>query len=172
MEPDILHGDRVTLRPATAEDLPAFLGIVHEPSVARWWGSHDDDRLAEELLATGSVTFAIEHHGRVIGWIQYSEQPDESYRYAGMDISVAEAWQGRGLGTDALRTLARHLFEERGHHRLTIDPALDNERAIRTYARLGFRPVGVMREYERRDGAWRDSLLMDMLRRELEVPGE
>jgi aminoglycoside 6'-N-acetyltransferase len=61
--------------------------------------------------------------------------------------------------------LARYLFDERGHHRLTIDPAVSNEAAIRAYERVGCRPVGVMRQYERGpDGAWRDGLLMDMLR--------
>ena len=73
-------------------------------------------------------------------------------------------FQGRGLGTDAVRTLARYLLEVRGHHRLTIDPAADNARAIRTYEKVGFKPVGVMRRYERGvDGTYHDGLLMDML---------
>lgn len=39
--------------------------------------------------------------------------------------------------------LARHLFDERGHHRLVIDPAAANTRAIRAYERGGFsRPLG------------------------------
>jgi aminoglycoside 6'-N-acetyltransferase len=58
----------------------------------------------------------------------------------------------------------RHLIEDRGHHRLTIDPAAANERAIRCYAGVGFRPVGVLRQYERDDdGGWHDGLLMDLL---------
>jgi aminoglycoside 6'-N-acetyltransferase len=49
-----------------------------------------------------------------------------------------------------------------------IDPAAANGRAIRSYAKVGFRPVGVMRQYERgRDGRFHDGLLMDMLRAEL-----
>ena len=43
-----------------------------------------------------------------------------------------------------------HLVRDRGHHRLTIDPAAENAAAIRCYERAGFRRVGVMREY------WRD----------------
>jgi aminoglycoside 6'-N-acetyltransferase len=58
----------------------------------------------------------------------------------------------------------RYLLEERGHHRLTIDPAVANERAVRAYERVGFRPVGVMRQYSRSpDGTWHDGLLMDLL---------
>ena len=36
-------------------------------------------------------------------------------------------------------SLTRYLIEERGHHRLTIDPAAANERAIRAYEKAGFR---------------------------------
>ena len=90
------------------------------------------------------------------------------YRHAGIDLFVATAHQGRGLGSDAIRTLARHLIEERGHHRLSIDPAADNGRAIRAYERVGFRRVGVLRAYERGpDGTWHDGLLMDLLAGEL-----
>lgn len=67
-----------------------------------------------------------------------------------------------------MRTLARYLVEEVGHHRLTIDPAADNAAAIRCYSKVGFRPVGVLRKYERGvDGDWHDGLLMDLLAEEL-----
>ncbi|HEX3733140.1 MAG TPA: GNAT family protein [Mycobacteriales bacterium] len=62
-------------------------------------------------------------------------------------------------------------MEERGHHRLTIDPAADNGAAIGMYRRLGFRPVGVLRQYERPpNGEWHDGLLMDLLAAELREP--
>jgi aminoglycoside 6'-N-acetyltransferase len=64
--------------------------------------------------------------------------------------------------------LARHLVHERGHHRLVIDPAAENVRAIRCYERVGFRRIGVQRKSELAgDGTWRDGLLMDMLAEEL-----
>jgi aminoglycoside 6'-N-acetyltransferase len=57
------------------------------------------------------------------------------------------------------------LFDERGHHRVTIDPAVANAAAIRAYEKAGFEPVGVMRRYEQEpDGPnWRDALLMELL---------
>ena len=76
---------------------------------------------------------------------------------------------GRGLGRDAVRTLARWLVTERGHHRITIDPALANERAIRCYEAVGFRRVGVLRRYwHGPDGQWHDGLLLDLLANELD----
>ena len=90
------------------------------------------------------------------------------YRHAGIDLFLGAPYQDRGLGTDTVRTLARHLVHDRGHHRLTIDPVAHNARAIRAYEKAGFRPVGVMREYQREpDGTWSDGLLMDLLAREL-----
>jgi len=104
----------------------------------------------------------------LIGLIQYTEENEPDYRHAGIDIFMHPAWHGRGLGSDAVRTVARHLFDDRGHHRITIDPAAHNQRAIRSYQRVGFRPVGVMRRYERGpDGDWHDGLLMDVLADEL-----
>lgn len=64
--------------------------------------------------------------------------------------------------------MCRFLFEERGHHRLTIDPAADNVRAIRAYEKVGFKRVGVMRRYERgADGTYHDGMLLDLLPEDL-----
>jgi aminoglycoside 6'-N-acetyltransferase len=167
----ILHGKRVRLRPATPADLVRFGAILAEPSVARWWGPrHTDMDAAAEWLEADDDTavFAIEVDGEVVGSVQYAEETDPDYRHAGIDVFLATTAQGRGMGTDAIRTIARYLLEVRGHHRLTIDPSAANERAIRAYERVGFRRVGVMRSYERgADGTFHDGLLMDLLRGEL-----
>jgi RimJ/RimL family protein N-acetyltransferase len=53
------------------------------------------------------------------------------------------------VGAEAVRRIVRLLIEERGHHRITIDPAAANARAINAYTKVGFRPIGTMRQYER-----------------------
>jgi aminoglycoside 6'-N-acetyltransferase len=80
----------------------------------------------------------------------------------------------RGLGADAVLTLAVHLVRDRGHHRLTIDPAAANVVAIACYRAVGFRPVGVLRAYERDSatGEWHDGLLMDALSDEVMAAAE
>jgi aminoglycoside 6'-N-acetyltransferase len=103
----------------------------------------------------------------VTGCIQYSEEADPDYRSAAVDVFVSAAAQGRGVGPDAMRTLIAWLVDARGHHRLTVDPAAANARAIHVYEKLGFRPVGVLRRYERvAGGEWRDALLMELLAEE------
>ncbi len=168
MEVPPLRGDRVVLRPLRAGDRPRLEAILAEPEVARWWGSEAPAAAAADLFEPYQALFAIEADGELVGSVQASEEETPDYRHASIDVFLGAAHQGQGLGSDAVRTLARYLFEVRGHHRLTIDPAAANERAIRAYRRVGFRPVGVMRAYERgHDGSWHDGLLMDLLRGEL-----
>lgn len=165
----VLHGTATTLRPVRPEDADTLTEILADPEVGRWWGRYDADRVRRELIeASDTVVYIIEVDGAVVGSIQYVEEPAPDYRHASLDVFLHSAWHGKGLGTDAVRTLSRHLIHDRRHHRLTIDPSVDNEKAIRTYKRVGFREVGVMRAYERNpEGQWQDCLLMDLLERDL-----
>jgi len=166
----MLEGTLVTLRPASPEDIPELARIRATPEVARWWRGGEDmaAAVAEDLAEEGTETFVIEHDGRAAGAIQWHAEEEPDYRHAGIDIYLDPSLRGRGLGSDAVRTLARHLIVDHGHHRLVIDPAADNTAAIRCYSKVGFRPVGLMRNYERGiDGSWHDGLLMDLLADEL-----
>jgi aminoglycoside 6'-N-acetyltransferase len=166
--PPTISGERVLLRRLSADDRPRMRAILAEPEVARWWGPRGADEAADGLFGDGEVVYAITVEGAVVGAVEYSEENEPDYRYAGIDIFMDTEHQGWGLGRDAIRTMARHLFEERGHLRLTIDPAVANEHAIRAYKKIGFRPVGIMHNYERgADDAWHDGLLLDLLAGEL-----
>ena len=165
-----LQGALVRLRPMLHADRPALVAVLSDPSVVEWWDTRGAEHSADELIAgePGWFVWAIEAAGAFAGSIQATEEDDPDYRHAGIDIFMSSRFQGRGFGTDAVRTVARWLLEERGHHRLTIDPAAANARAIRTYEKVGFKPVGVMRRYERGvSRKFHDGLLMDMLAGEL-----
>ena len=167
---EAIVGERVLLRRATERDLPVLLAILEEPSVARWWQGSGRAELEELVPATTGQTtvFVAEEAGEVVGLLYATEEAHPEYRHAGIDVTLRTSAQGRGLGTDAVRTLARWLIEQRGHHRLTIDPGADNAAAIACYQKVGFRPVGVMRQYELRDdGRWYDGLLMELLADEI-----
>ena len=89
------------------------------------------------------------------GLVEVATHPD-------VDILLATRVHGQGLGTDAMRTIMRHLVEERGHHRITLSTWPHNARAIHMYEKLGFRQVGITRQSERGDdGSWHDELLME-----------
>ena len=158
----MLEGERLRLRPVADADIARLREILGEPLVARWWPPDAPDKWA---ASDDTARFAICVDDQVAGLIQYSEESDPRYRHAGIDLFLATDLHGRGLGSEAIIVLARHLFEDRRHHRLVIDPALANEAAIRCYERVGFRRVGVMRLYERDhvSDEWVDGLLMEML---------
>ena len=155
-----LRGERVTLRPALEADVPALAALLGEPSVAAWWGRYDEERVRAELAGTWTISAAR----AVAGWLQAHEETDPDYPSVAFDIAVAEPLHGRGLGPEALQLAIDWFARERGHHRFTIDPSVENEHAIRAYEAVGFRRVGVLRRYERApDGHWRDGLLMELV---------
>jgi len=160
----------MNLRPLRFDDAEPLLLILKEPEVGRWWGKWDARRLAQFLAREDVRLFAVEEEGRLVGLIQYREQENPEYRSADVDLCIHPSLWGKGIGREAIRVLAQHLFKERGHHRLTIDPSVRNERAIRAFEGVGFKRVGIMRKYERDPdkGGWHDGLLMDLLPEDLE----
>jgi RimJ/RimL family protein N-acetyltransferase len=163
-----LRGDQVVLATVGAKHVAELRRILATPEVRFRWG--EEAASAQWPFDDPSATrFAILLRDSTVGMVQYSEENEPMYRHAGIDIFLDPAVHGHGLGRDAVRTLARHLISDLGHHRLVIDPAADNEAAIQCYASVGFRRVGLMRGYERdADGAgWHDALLMDLLGDEL-----
>jgi aminoglycoside 6'-N-acetyltransferase len=158
----------VTLRPLGEADLPALVAVLAHPEVAAWWGEYDAERVRADLDYEHTEMLAVELDGEVIGVVEVNEETEPDYRHVALDVAIRADLHGRGLGREALRMVIDYLIRARGHHRFTIDPATENERAIRSYTGLGFRPVGVMRRSERApDGRWRDNLLMDLLAEEL-----
>jgi aminoglycoside 6'-N-acetyltransferase len=164
-----LRGDVVVLRTAVAGDLAALTAVFEGAGNEQWWPGPDREQVAREVLEDEAVeAYVVLLGGRVVGVIQSYESDDPDYRHAGIDIVLHPDAHDRGVGTDAVRTLARHLVEHDGHHRLVIDPAAHNARAIRCYEKVGFKPVGILRAYERgADGTFHDGLLMDLLADEL-----
>ncbi|MGH2905035.1 MAG: GNAT family N-acetyltransferase [Solirubrobacteraceae bacterium] len=150
------------LRPLARGDEEELRRIHETPEVVRWWDAPHEGFPWDEPEST---RLTIEVDGAVAGLVQYVEEDEPKYRHAGIDLFLDPALHGRGYGSEAVRRVVRVLIEERGHHRITIDPAVENVAAIRAYEKAGFKPVGVMREAERDadGGGWHDALLMELL---------
>ncbi|MFP3913360.1 MAG: GNAT family N-acetyltransferase [Actinomycetota bacterium] len=168
--PRELGAGRVRLRSPVADDIETLVELWQEPEVARWW-PHVDLAAARSLLEDPGITaLVIEVSGSVAGFLQIWEEEEPDYRHAGIDLMVGSAHQGRGVGPEAIRIASRWLFDECGHHRITIDPAAANTRARKAYEKVGFELVGILRSYERdpEGRGWRDGALYDLLAEDLD----
>ncbi|WP_420878813.1 GNAT family N-acetyltransferase [Rhodococcus sp. (in: high G+C Gram-positive bacteria)] len=160
-----LRGPRVLLTPVRPAHHERLREIHRLPEVSRWWKEPDADWPAAE---PDTVAYTVILDDRVVGFAQWYQEADPEFRHAGVDLFLDTAVHGRGWGTEVVRTLCTHLVDDLGFHRIVIDPEAANAPAIACYRKVGFRDVGVMREYcLGADGVWRDGLLMDLLAREL-----
>lgn len=137
----VLQDGRLRMRPSTEADLPRLEGWFADPDVYRWWGGRP---LSRETVAAKYIgrrcprveSFIVEHGGRPIGYIQYHlEGPGD----AGLDMMLLPRFRNRGLGPRSARLLLAHLASARGWTNITVDPAVDNARAIRAWEKAGFR---------------------------------
>ena len=133
------------------------------PEVARWWDLPDPGFPMND--EPESTRFTVRRGGEIAGMIQYGEEHEPKYRSASIDLFLGPAFHGRGIGPRAIRMVLDILIGERGHHRVTIDPAADNHAAIRCYEKAGFQRVGVMQLAERDSdvNGWHDALMMELV---------
>jgi aminoglycoside 6'-N-acetyltransferase len=158
-----LRCDQVELRPFTTEDSRELAEALNDPSIRKWWTPKETDDHPSDFENDGKA-FTIWVDEKIAGWVGFENDFEPDWRRASVDIFVTADQQNHGIGRKALTAVLNWLFYEVGHHRVTIDPAVDNKRAIHVYESLGFQPVGVMRRYEQGpDGSWHDNLLMDLL---------
>ena len=152
----------VDLRPLDVSHVPRLRELHRQPGVLEWWGPMEDGFPFDE---PESQRFAIVADGEIVGLIQWGDDSYEDNRHAYVDIFVGDDFTARGIGTEAMFQMTRRLAEHHGYHRITVDPAVENGAAIRSYEKAGFRRVGVQhRSYrEHQSGEWRDELLMELV---------
>jgi L-amino acid N-acyltransferase YncA len=154
----------VDLRPLTEADWAAVADIYWDgmrdglatfetevPSWEAWSAAHlPEHRLVAELL------------GEVVGWAALS--PASSRRcYAGVaenSVYVARAARGRGVGRVLLERLVRDA-DATGIWTIQTSIFPENRASLALHERCGFRVVGTRERIARRDGIWRDTVLLE-----------
>jgi aminoglycoside 6'-N-acetyltransferase len=153
-----VRGERTVLRPADDADAELLVAWHDDPEVARYW---DDERftraeMLERLRRADVEAYIVQVENEPVGYLQVWQEEDAG----GIDMFLVPHARGRGLGPDAARAVARHLCDDRGWRRVTVDPYLWNEPAIRAWRRAGFRDVGEREPDEEHAARW---LLMEFV---------
>lgn len=154
------------LRSATTADIPFIRSLTTRPDYAPFIGDADAAQLqawidspADRVLiwdGPGATGFAVFHS---------ADQPVvELFR-----IALDRA--GGGKGDAFFRALVDYAFRDLGAARLWLDASAENPRAVKIYARAGFRQEGRLRAHWFRPTLGRavDLILMGMMRAEWEA---
>ncbi len=169
----MILGKKVRLRAFREDDLKNSIAWINNPAVTRFLTDMRPRSIIEERAWIDramrnddptAVMLVIEtSDGEYSGSVGLMHI-DARNRHAEVGIVVArpEDW-GRGLGTEAMQLILRHAFEEKNLHRVLLRVFTFNERAIKSYLKIGFVEEGRLRESVFRHGAWHDTVLMGIL---------
>jgi RimJ/RimL family protein N-acetyltransferase len=104
--------------------------------------------------------------GQLIGMVNlYGGDPkNRDYKLA---IIIARPFWGHGFGREMVEFITRYAFRELGVHRISLQVAAANLRAIKCYETAGFKHEGRLRQANFANESWSDELLMGMLREDL-----
>ena len=120
------------------------------------------------FLGPDTFTMAIHERptDRLIGTCAFSQlDGDNGSALYHITIGEKEVW-GRGFGTEATQLMLDHAFSRLGLHRVGLSVFSFNERAIRSYEKVGFVVEGRARDAIYRDGRYWDEIDMSMLESE------
>jgi RimJ/RimL family protein N-acetyltransferase len=168
---------RLTIRPATPDDLESLGRIQNLPEVTTWLPSNPGTQ-ADYLLRMGRHgllprTLVLERESVIIGelylhltsgWAQREVADDAKDSEAEIGWGLDPAHQGQGYATEAAGELLRLCFEVLGVRRVTAGAFADNAASLRVMERLGMREEtrGVRTTLHRTAG-WVDSTMHALL---------
>jgi RimJ/RimL family protein N-acetyltransferase len=174
-----VHTERLTIRPATSDDLLALYLVRSLPEVAHWMPGRPTS-YADFVLRFGELgilarTLVLEVDGDVVGdlyllvtdaWAQ-EDVADRAGQEAEIGWCLSPDHQGRGYVTEGARELVRLCFEDLGVRRITAGAFADNGPSVRIMERLGMRQESRgVRDSLHRDLGWVDGVVYALLAEE------
>lgn len=169
--PPTLRGERVVLRTISPDDVMFCHTFANDPDLRGWLRFETPITQRQELSWIESLdeeserVWLMTRDTRPIGLIGLHEW-DHAGRHAELGLGILRAEdRAGGNGADAIRLALRYGFSEMALDRVWLRVHADNP-ARRLYARLGFVEEGVQRRHTWKRGAYRDIVLMGLLREE------
>lgn len=171
----MLTGTHCLLRALEPEDLDYIYEVENDTTI--WEASHTQtpysrflirqylENAHQDIYEAKQLRLLIADvmTGNPLGLIDLFEF-DPQHRRAGVGVLVSDASQrGKGIGKEALGLLVAYAFQSLHLHQLyaNIDP--QNEASVRLFTTFGFAPCGLKREWNLRDGKYRDEALYQLI---------
>jgi ribosomal protein S18 acetylase RimI-like enzyme len=129
--PNMPSDPRIVVRQGTISDAPELQRVLAEA-----FGAPGPD-VQERLIDPSAEIKAIVRDGVLVGTLRVELEPPTARIYG---FAVDPAWQGQGIGREALRRVCRGLYEQ-GFERIGLEVDVDNDRALALYTSVGFAPV-------------------------------
>ncbi len=178
MQNPFLIGDSVYLRPIEVEDAPHFVEWLNDSEVRCYLARNFPPlNLGRELewienlyKDRNSVTFGVvlKESDKLIGSTGFGNV-DWRNRRAGFGIVIGDKTEwSKGTGTEATKLVVRYGFDTLNLNRIFLHVFDHNPRAMRAYEKAGFVREGVLRQDRYVNGAYRDAIVMGILREEWE----
>lgn len=174
--------ERLTLRPASADDADAMFAYRSIPSVAQWMTKLPTDVAAwrDDFDKRYPYALMMELDGVVIGDLFLKTEDawaQAEVRDAATDVSAEIGWcltsahEGHGYATEAVDDLMAIAFHGLGLRRVVANCFADNDPSWRLMERLGMRrEAHHVRSALHRDGKWYDELTYALLAEEHSHP--
>ena len=164
--------ERLSLRPATLDDVEATWQFRRLEPVSRWLTravrTIEEHRTQFEDPEWLAKTIVIERDGVVIGdlmlavrdaWAQAEVASQAQGVQAELGWVLDPAHTGHGYATEAVQALLRICFEDLGLRRVAADCFAGNEASWRLMERVGMRrELHTVRDSLHRSGGWLDGL--------------
>jgi RimJ/RimL family protein N-acetyltransferase len=163
-----LEGDRCVLRRWAKSDVPSLVRHANNQNVAKhlrdrfphpYTRAHAFAFLTHAAASDTPTHFAIIVEENAVGGIGYVRGSDVERFSAEVGYWLGEEFWGRGIGTEALQLLTRHLFAEEKLLRLFALPLSYNTGSIRVLEKAGYAREGLLRASCVKYGEPRDQLL-------------
>jgi len=108
----------------------------------------------------------LSEHGKHIGWVDF-KNIDTLNKHAELGIAIGDKnYWGKGYGLSAMKEMLGWGFTELGLNKIWLRVEIDNEKAIKSYKRMGYVEEGILRQDRLRNRVFVDRLRMSILRSE------
>lgn len=181
LEQPLLATPRLRLREVRSEDAADLYAVHSDPQVMRYWSYPAWTEMAQAQAKVADIArqraqepvlvWAVANRAddRLIGSIALFALNQAQGR-AEIGYSLASAWHGRGLASEAVAAALGHAFDGLGLRRIEADIDPRNQASRRLVERLGFREEGLLRERWWVDGQAADTVLYGLLGRQFQRP--